>query len=159
MEKLTAFNHNFTTVFCVLFLLASCNTKKHTPFPEDGAGNTSPVSKPLVLSETKPLQWKEISPDSIKPTSTVALDINKLPAKPFTINDFKPFKNPIQQRKLNWDNIPDSAVNFDTFPSKPFRLQQSILPKPTIVRAGMPKLMQGSTSGILLCGKKRASRA
>ena len=154
MEKLTAFNHNFTTVFCVMFLLASCNTKKHTPFPEDGAGNTSPVSKPLVLSETKPLQWKEISPDSIKPTSTVALDINKLAAKPFTINDFKPFKNPILQRKLNWDNIPDSAVNFDTLPSKPFRLQQSVLPKPIIVKAGTPKLMQGTTSGILLFGEE-----
>ena len=154
MEKLTAFNRNCTAALSVLLLLTSCNTKKSTPFPGDGDGNTIPVSKPLVFSETKLLLWKDISPDSIKPTSTVALDINKLPAKPFTLNDFKPFKNPIQQRKLNWDDIPDSSVNFDTLPSKPFRLQQSILPKPVSVRAGRPKIMQGTTSGILQFGEE-----
>jgi hypothetical protein len=121
MEKLTAFNRNCIAALSVLLLLASCNTKKYTPFPGDGVGSTAPVSKPLVFSKPLPLQGKDINPDSIKPTSTLALDINKLPAKPFTINDFKPFNNPVQQRKLNWDNIPDSAVNFDTFPAKPFR--------------------------------------
>ena len=138
----------------VLLLVASCNTKKYTPFPEDGAGHTPPISKPLVFSQAKPLQWKEISPDSIKPTSTVSLDIDKLPAKSFTVNDFKPFKNPVQPRKLNWDAIPDSAVNFDSFPAKPFRLQQSILPQPVTVKAGMPKILQGTTSGILQFGEE-----
>ncbi|MBL0356555.1 MAG: hypothetical protein IPP72_06495 [Chitinophagaceae bacterium] len=101
------------------------------------------------MSQPKPLQWKEISPDSIKPSQTVSLDLGKLPVIPFAVNDFKPFKNPIQSRKLDWDHIPDSAVNFDTIPSRPFKLQQSILPKPVITKAGIPKLMSNTTSGIL----------
>jgi signal transduction histidine kinase/ligand-binding sensor domain-containing protein len=77
------------------------------------------------------------------------LDIDKLPSKPFTVNDFKPLKSPVQVTKLDWDNIPDSAVNLDTIPGKPFNFTKSILPAPAIVRAGIPKLLAGTTSGIL----------
>ena len=113
-----------------------------------------PVSKPFKLNVPLPFGYTTISPDSIKPPRTIQLDLEKLPLKPFTINDFKLLKTPIQQTKLDWDHIPDSNFNLDIAPAKPFRLQQSILPKPAIAKAGMPKLMTNTTSGVLQFGEE-----
>lgn len=55
----------------------------------------------------------------------------------------------MQVTKLDWDNIPDSIINLDTIPEKPFNFQKSIFPKPAVVRAGIPKLVPNTTSGLL----------
>ncbi|MEI9807225.1 MAG: hypothetical protein WDO16_04715 [Bacteroidota bacterium] len=74
------------------------------------------------------------------------------PVTPFRINDFKPLKNPIQPKKLDWDHIPDSAINLDTITGRPFKLQQFVLPRPVVTKAGIPKLLPNTTSGILQFG-------
>lgn len=135
----------------VLIVLAavSCTSRNTIPFPIEESGYAQPVSKPFKFTEPQPLKWITINPDSTKPPKSIPLDIDKLPSKPFTINDFKPLKQPVQVTKLDWDNIPDSAVNLDTIPGKPFDFKKSILPRPVIVRAGIPKLIAGTTSGVL----------
>ncbi|MFT3681966.1 MAG: two-component regulator propeller domain-containing protein [Ferruginibacter sp.] len=55
----------------------------------------------------------------------------------------------MKSTKLDWENIPDSNFNVDALPAKPFRFQQSILPKPVIVKAGYPKMLPGAGAGIL----------
>ena len=147
--KLFTIKRYYLLVAMLPLVIVACNNKASIPFPADETGFSQPVSKPFKFSEPHPLQWIDISPDSIKPPTTIPLDINKLPSKPFTVNDFKPLKNPIQQKKLDWDNIPDSAINLDTISEKPFRIQKSILPKPIVTKAGIPTLMPNTTSGIL----------
>jgi len=152
MEKKNCLSHNNCNALIALFALlsfASCSPKKHIEFPDDTPGNRQPLIKPLVFSQSQPLRWKEISRDSIQPSKTFSLDIEKLPAKFFSVNDFKPFKNPIVPKQLDWENIPDSTVNFDTVATMPFKMRLSILPKPVITKAGMPKLMPNTTSGVL----------
>ncbi|MES1215579.1 MAG: two-component regulator propeller domain-containing protein [Bacteroidota bacterium] len=129
--------------------IAGCNNKKNIPFPAEENGYAQPVSKPFKFSEPQPLKWITVSSDSIKPPKSIPLDIDKLPSKPFTVNDFRPLKSPVQVTKLDWDNIPDSAVNLDTIAEQPVNFQKSILPKPAIVRAGVPRLVTNTTSGIL----------
>ena len=98
---LSAYKISFAAA--VLFTLSACNHSVEIPFPAGETAYAQPVSKPFKFSEQHPLQWKDISPDSIKPPEIIPLDIDKLPSKPFTVNDFKPLKNPIQQKKLDWD--------------------------------------------------------
>ncbi len=154
MRKLTAVCCSNAVIVIFLIYITACNSKKTVPFPTGNAGENSPVSKPLHLSEAQPLQWQTINPDSIQPPKTTRFDIKKLPVKPFLVNDFKPLRNPLVTRKLDWDNIPDSAINLDTIPARPFTLQQSILPRPQITKAGMPKLMSNTTTGILQFGQE-----
>ncbi|MEI9909583.1 MAG: two-component regulator propeller domain-containing protein [Bacteroidota bacterium] len=149
MKNITAICCHFIWAVLPLLFISACNTKKNIPFPGDGSGSVQPVTRPFTYSESQPLKWKDINPDSIKPPTSIPIDLDKLPSKPFTVNDFKPLKNPIRQIKLDWDNIPDSAINLDTITERPFRLKKSLLPKPVIIKAGMPKLIPNTTSGIL----------
>jgi signal transduction histidine kinase/ligand-binding sensor domain-containing protein len=55
---------------------------------------------------------------------------------------------------LDWDNLPSGSFNIDTVPSKPFHLKKYILPEPVIIKAGLPKLMPNTASGILHFGEE-----
>ena len=149
MNKKIGYYFTYSIALLVILFISSCSNKKQTQLPDNTFGNLQPISKPLLFSQAEPLQWKEISADSVKLLKTISLNINKLPSKYLSVNDFKPFANPIQSKKLDWDNIPDSMVNFDTITARPFNLQQIILPKPVITKVGMPKLLANTTSGIL----------
>ena len=133
-----------------ILVFAACNLHPaHVPFPEDESGFAQPLVKPFKFSNPVPFQCQIKDADSLKPPKVLPLDLDKLPTKPFAFNDFKPLKDPIQQTKLDWDNIPDSIINFDAAPPKPFVLQNSILPKPVIIKAGVPKMLANTTTGIL----------
>lgn len=154
MRKLTAACCNNAVIVFFFLCITACNSKKAVPFPTDIAGEAIPVSKPLQLSEAKTLEWQTINPDSLKFPKTTRFDMQKLPVKPFRVNDFKPLKKPAEPRKLDWDNIPDSVINLDTIPTRPFTLQQFLLPRPQITKAGMPKLLSNTTTGILQFGQE-----
>ena len=141
-------------VILISLLAISCTNSRNRPFPKDDHENEAPVSRPLKFSEAQPLNYKIISKDSIRPPRSVHFDIDKLPTKPFAINDFKILSHPAQTKKLDWDNIPDSLINLDTIAAKPFLMTQTILPKPVITKAGIPKLLPGTTSGILQFGEE-----
>ncbi len=119
----------------------------HISLPEDDY--IKPVAHPFKFGEAQQLKAIEVDPDSVKMPKAIPFDLDRLPSKPFSINDFKPLKIPVQQTKLDWDNIPDSIINMDAVPAKTFRFQKSILPKPLIVKAGLPKLVANTTSGVL----------
>ncbi len=154
MNKLTNLISKSLIVLIILVEFFSCSNTRNTPFPEDRNGNSTPVTKPLVLSASHSLVGKELDKDSIRPPKTMHFDFEKLPAKPFNLNDFKDFSKPAQARKLDWDNIPDSIINLDTIAARPFIMNQLILPKPVIIKAELPKLLAGTTSGILHLGEE-----
>ena len=113
-------------VILISLLAISCTNSRNRPFPKDDHENEAPVSRPLKFSEAQPLNYKIISKDSIRPPRSVHFDIDKLPTKPFAINDFKILSHPAQTKKLDWDNIPDSLINLDTIAAKPFLMTQTI---------------------------------
>jgi len=137
-------------VFICTLVFTACNLQPaHVPMPAQGSGFEQPVVKPFKFSDSVPFQFKVTEAYSKNPPKVLPLDLDKLSAKPFALNDFKPLKAPIQQIKLRWDNMPDSMLNIDILPSTPFVVQQSILPKPAMVKAGLPKLLPNTTTGIL----------
>jgi ligand-binding sensor domain-containing protein len=105
-----------------------------------------PVTKPLELTEPQPIEWEIIDPDSIPPPTSATLDIDKLPAKPFSINEFKPLKTPMKEYALDWDNLPVTPLQFDTVDIKP---KASIIQKPIITKIENPAIREGTTAGIL----------
>ncbi|MBS1575084.1 MAG: hypothetical protein JST09_07230, partial [Bacteroidetes bacterium] len=98
------------------------------------------------------MQYNTINPDSIKPPQTIHFDIDKQPSKPFGFNDFKTLPAPIEQKNFDLDALPDSAFGLDEAVAQPFHLQQFKLPKPTKVKAGVPKLLSNTTTGVLQLG-------
>ena len=119
------------------------------PFPVDETGFAEPVAKKFSFSKPVTFQFTATDPDSIKAPQTIPIDLDKLPVKPFALNDFKLLKAPVQQVPFNLDQLPDSALNLEETQAQPFRLQQFILPKPVKVKAGAPKLMPNTTTGVM----------
>ncbi|MEO5681694.1 MAG: two-component regulator propeller domain-containing protein [Chitinophagaceae bacterium] len=119
------------------------------PFPDGETGVTVPVTTPFKFGQPRPFEYTSVSPDSIRESAPVHFDLDKLPAKSFTINDFKPLTDTIQQVNFDWDKLPDSVININEMTERPFRFQQSVLPSPVVVKAGMPKLMSNTSSGVL----------
>ena len=137
-------------VFLSSLAFTACNLKPApVPFPEIESSFAQPVAKPFKFSTPVTFQYKVTNVYSLKPPKVLPLDIDKLPTKSFAINEFKPLKAPIQQTKLDWENMPDSILNLESIASKPFVLQKSILPQPLIIKAGVPKLLTNTTTGLL----------
>ena len=142
--------NKFALVLLSMLAFVACNLQPaHVPFPADESGQIQPLARPFKFSDRVSFQYKVKDTYSINPPKVLPLDMDKLPTKPFAFNDFKPLQAPIQQTKLDWDNMPDSMLNLDAVPSKPFVLQKSILPPPVITKAGIPKLLPNTTTGLL----------
>ncbi len=136
-------------ITCFIFFSIACNSKQNTPFPQEESSQGTLETKPLTFSETKNISWTTVPRDSIQPPVTIPLDINKLPENKFVINDFKSFTTPPQEKKLNWAQIQDSIINLDTITKQSLAFKKYPLAKPVITKAGMPKLMMNSSSGIM----------
>ena len=111
--------------FCTIFF--SCNSKKSIPFPDNASGYKTPVTKSFKFPEAKPIIWKEISKDSVPKGKTVAFDLDRLPSQPFTLNDFKPLKSPVEKIELDWDNLKEHPINLDTIKGVPFKIKSFLL--------------------------------
>ena len=137
-------------VFLSSLAFTACNLKPApVPFPEIESSFAQPVAKPFKFSTPVTFQYKVTNVYSLKPPKVLPLDIDKLPTKSFAINEFKPLKAPIQQTKLDWENMPDRILNLESSASKPFVFQKSIFPQPVIIKAGVPKLLANTTTGLL----------
>jgi signal transduction histidine kinase/ligand-binding sensor domain-containing protein len=153
MKKLSWVGNSFTFVSLVAILITSCNTKRSVPFPDNPSGFQTPVSKPFIFPESKPLVWKEIPADSIPKGLVMPLDVKKLPSKPFSINDFKPLKSPVATTPLNWNTLDEIKINLDTIKGKSVSIKKFRLPKPVVTRFNLPTKWEGTTSGILNLGQ------
>src|SRR6478609_7998675 len=153
MKKLFWGSSSLTFVSLVAVLITSCNTKRSVPFPENPSGFKTPVSKPFIFPESKPLVWKEIPADSVPKGVVLPLDVKKLPSKPFSINDFKPLKSPIASTPLNWNTLDEIKINLDTMKGKSVSIKKFRLPKPVVTRLSLPTKWEGTTSGILNLGQ------
>ncbi|WP_373514792.1 two-component regulator propeller domain-containing protein, partial [Persicitalea sp.] len=135
----------------LLIVCSSCQQNQGNLKDQDPTAFTPPVTRPYKLTAPQPIKWKITDPDSISPPTSYSLDIDKLPSKPFGINEFKPLKAPMKEYPLDWDKQPEIPLQFDTLDIK---FRASVLPKPVVTKVNRPAILEGSTSGILQLSQK-----
>lgn len=136
-----------------LVILVGCrNNSGNVPFPKDETEFSQPVTKPFKFSEPLAIEWKTVARDSIKPPGIKKFSLDKIPSKPFIIGSTKPLPSPITEKELNWDNLPDSALNINDLPADTIKIRTIKLLSPKVVNAGSPQYAQGLPRGFLDAG-------
>lgn len=143
----------FYLLYIPLIVAISCTNKTDTPFPENGSGYEIPKAVPFQMPEGKPIQWKTYPEDSIPKAVKIAFDVEKLPSKPFTINEFKPLKNPITSTSFDWDKLESIPFKADSIDKFPVKVRKFILPNPVVTSAALPSVWTGGTSAIVRLGQ------
>jgi signal transduction histidine kinase/ligand-binding sensor domain-containing protein len=105
-----------------------------------------PVTRSFELSAPQSIEWEVVDPDSIPAPKTYPLDIDKLPVRPFSINEFKALKSPIEESPLDYDPQKKIPLQFDTIAVEK---KTSILPTPMVTRMNKPRILDGTSSGML----------
>jgi signal transduction histidine kinase/ligand-binding sensor domain-containing protein len=138
------------TILLLSFLTAvftvSCNDDEVQKGALDPTAFRAPITNAFKLTEPKPIEWQVINPDSIDLPQTYPLDIDKIPSKPFIINDFKPLNPPMKESPLDWDPNNRIKLEFDTIPVEK---KISILPTPVVTRMNQPSALSGTSSVVL----------
>ncbi|MFC0875351.1 two-component regulator propeller domain-containing protein [Saccharicrinis sp. FJH2] len=137
----------------VLMLIpTACLKNKSVPFPENASGFTAPVSTPFNYPELTPIEWQDVSKDTIPVEKIYPFELYKLPSKTFTINTFKHEKEPLKTIPLTWDKLQLYPFNMDTIKKDTFKTKTFLLPKPVITKSSLPTQYPRSTSGIIQMG-------
>ncbi|WP_084273322.1 ATP-binding protein [Maribacter antarcticus] len=147
MNKLPLMRYHIllTGLFCGLLLL-SCHKVSKSEAETTVGDYKIPETIPLVFTVPEPFEWETITSDTLTTPVSYDLDVDALPTKPFTLNTFKPLKNPMKEYDLDWDNFPTVALKFD---SVPFTIVKSTLKKPTITKMKPPGIMDGTNANLM----------
>jgi signal transduction histidine kinase/CheY-like chemotaxis protein/ligand-binding sensor domain-containing protein len=128
--------------------LSSCNsTLVDIPFPVADSGYPQPVTKPLVLSAPKKLNWVTLKTGKITPTIR-KFDLKSLPSTPYDPSGFQAFKKAPEVFPIDFNNLPDSAFNLDQIPSKSLELKKYVLAPPAITKAGLISPKNNATMAV-----------
>ena len=144
-------------IFCTALLLMAnfaCNRKQGpVAFPEHEIEFKSPTVKPLQFSEPKKIEWLVDDSTDFKPPLVKKVDLAKLPSKPFYPDGFFPLKTPMEEMRFDFEQLPDTLIDFKGLPSKPIEFQTSVIEPPLQVKAGLPKIKKNAALGILEFGE------
>jgi len=130
----------------ILSALSSCNQPARDLHDQDPTAFKTPVTKSYELTAPQAIEWEIVDTDSIPPPRTYPLDIDQLPARPFSINEFKALKSPIEESPLDYDPQKKIPLEFDTVAVEK---KTSILPAPLVTRMNKPRILDGTSSGML----------
>jgi len=140
--------HSLLVIAITSFYLFSCNsTVVDVPFPVADSGYPQPVTRPLVLSAPKTLNWETLKKGKIIPTVR-KFDLKSLPSTPYDPSGFQAFKKAPEVSNLDFNNLPDSAFNLDQIPSKPLELKKYVLAPPVVTKAGLISPKNNATMGV-----------
>ena len=127
---MTSYKHHFF-LFLSLIVLLSCNRTSDLPDASVKI-EVNQRAKPFTFSEEKEIVWEEVYPKTIQPPQSYPLDLDKLPVRPFSMPQFQPLRKPLEAHLLDWDNIPNQAIVFDSASIQPFILNVTEIPEPVI---------------------------
>jgi signal transduction histidine kinase/ligand-binding sensor domain-containing protein len=148
---------NLISTICFLLffgtVFTSCTQESTIPLPENPSGFEVPKTVPFELPEAEAINWKVIPPDSIPTVTQVKFDVERLPFKRFSANEFKPLKAPIKRIPFDWDALETIPVQLDTIKGKAIPVKKFLLPTPTVTAASVPSVWQGGTSAIVRLGQ------
>jgi len=126
--------------FVVIAALSSCeNNSTTTPLLSDQTTHGQPVMQPLQFSKPRKIDWAAMKYVSIKP-DIKKLDFNDLPAHPYDSVLYKPFTKPVSEQKFDYNALPSKYLDIDKLTAKPLSYKTYALPKPKLIKAGMPDL-------------------
>ncbi len=132
---------------------ASCTQQSEVPFPENPSGFQVPETKPFELPDPQSITWKVIPEDSIPKGVKFNFNLESLPYKPFSANEFRPLKAPIETIPYNWDSLLTIPIQLDTIKGKTIPDKKFLLPAPIVTAASIPSVWQGGTSAIVRLGQ------
>ncbi|MEP7267848.1 MAG: two-component regulator propeller domain-containing protein, partial [Saprospiraceae bacterium] len=133
-----------------LIFIWSCKGSQDRPIPGIiGKVYAQPINKPLLASSSIPLIIKDVPKDSIKFSKPVPFQLEKLPSKPFALNEWEPFKKPLSESPIDIDKLYSINVNMDTLKEYPFALDSFPLPQAVIIKVGSPRIFPNTTTGLL----------
>ncbi len=81
------------------------------------------------------------------------VNFDKLPAKSFYPDGFFPLDASAEDVKFDFNQLPDTLIDFKNIEAKPLRFKTSLIEPPTIVKSGLPKLKRNATTGIFEFGE------
>lgn len=141
--------------FGFLFFLgfASCTQESEVPFPENPSGYEVPKTIPFELPEAEAIAWKVYPEDSIPKGVEINFNIESLPYKPFSANEFRPLKAPIETTAFDWNNLETIPIQLDTTKAKTIPVKKFLLPAPIATAASVPSVWQGGSAAIVRLGQ------
>ncbi len=148
-------NRNKPAIYILAILaLTSCgyNANK-VPFPVDSGQRVQ--SWPLV-STVKKIDWASIKAFPMKP-KVEPFDLNKLPATVYDSSIIKPLPFPVEQKRFDYESLPEKDLNIDKLPSQPLKLKNILLDSPQVTRVEMTSLKKGA-DGMYRFGESQGLR-
>ncbi len=140
-------------VLCIGAVFGSCNQERNVPFPENPSGYEIPKPLPFELPQAEPIAWKVFPKDSTPNGVEYQIDVESLPYKRFSANEFRPLKTPIHSIPFDWENLETQPVNFDTVKGQSIPVKKFLLPAPIVTSASVPSVWQGGNSAIVRLGQ------
>ena len=138
----------------ILILISSCTrSTKPIPFPADNMEFPVPVTTTLQFSEPKKIEWKVSSAEGAKPAVVRKVNFDKLPSKPFYPDGFLPLGAPAKEVNFDFNQLPDTLIDFKNIEAKPLEFNTSLIDPPTIVKSGLPKLKRNASVGVFEFGE------
>ena len=147
MNKTKGYCYQIPALVIALIIFSSCNNSEKIPFPENELGYSKPVTVPLVFSSNKPLKWDTAKKGGITPVIQ-KLDIDALPAIPYDSTGFKPFAQPPQEVKFDFNSLPGIDFSLDKLPSKPLEFKTEVLNPPQLQKVSSPVMQRGKPLAI-----------
>ncbi|MGB3146090.1 MAG: hypothetical protein WBB24_18475, partial [Maribacter sp.] len=147
MKKPTKMKYQrlLTGVLCGLCIL-SCSKKSKSETETSVGDYKVPEIIPLQFTDPEPFEWETISSDSLTKPEIFSLNVDALPSKPFSLNDFKPLKSPMKEYPLDWDKLPTEPVIFDSIV---FTITKTTIKKPTVTKMKPLGIMEGTYANLL----------
>jgi signal transduction histidine kinase/ligand-binding sensor domain-containing protein len=145
--------HAYHFIFFIFLGLTSCTKDSGIPFPENPTGFEIPKTVPFELPEPQPVNWKEVPPDSVPKGVKINFNLENLPFKPFSANEFRPLKTPAKTTSFDWDNLETVLFDLDTTERKSIPVKKFLLPTPIVTAASVPSVWQGGTAAMVRLGQ------
>jgi len=139
-------NYSYIISIFLFAALFSCKQQLRNRDDQDPTTYKTPVTSSFEFVAPKPIEWEIVDPNDIPPPQSYPLDIDKMPSKPFSVNELKKLRSPIKEYPLDWDIKKKIPLKFDTIP---IILKTSILPTPVVSKMDRPQTLEGTTSGLL----------
>ncbi|MBL0025596.1 MAG: hypothetical protein IPO98_11655 [Saprospiraceae bacterium] len=115
------------------FLLWDVKIGIKLPFLPEDANKSTPV-RHFSLSKPETLLWTEIPSDSIGKSIIKKLNFNSLTSKPFDIGDVSSLSKPIDEKKIDWNSVPDTIFDIKNLPTEKLSFKTIILENPIILK-------------------------
>lgn len=137
--------------FCLL-QLASCRSRQEISANDQRAHYAIPEAKAFTLPEAHIIPWRYYPKDSLPRKTVFRFDINKLPSQPFSVNEFRPLKKPLQTISFEWNKLRTIPVLWDSLKYEPAAYKEFRLPAPEIITTPGPSLWGKGLAGATRLG-------